>query len=81
MKTHKNLYKELCNFDNLHLAFRKARKGKSKKDYVKNFELNLQKNLECLKDDLLNKTYYPSDLKNYRTNAYQGKSIIHSMTP
>ncbi len=49
----------------MHLAFTKARKGKSKKDYVKNFELNLQKNLKCLQDDLMNKTYYPSDLNKF----------------
>ena len=65
MKTYKNLYKELCDFDNLSLAFRKARKGKSKKDYVINFESDLQENLKCLQNDLINKNYSPYPLKKF----------------
>ena len=65
MKTYKNLYQKVCSFDNLYSAFRKARRGKSKKDYVKNFESNLQKNLECLQENLTNKTYSPSNLKKF----------------
>ncbi len=65
MKTYKNLYQKLCNLDNLVSAFRKARKGKSKKDYVIKFESNLQTNLENLQKDLINKTYYSSDLKKF----------------
>lgn len=65
MKTYKNLYPRLCSFDNLQLAFRKARKGKTSKDYVGNFELNLQENLECLQKELANRTYFPSNLKKF----------------
>ncbi len=65
MKTYKNLYQKVCSFDNLILAFRKARKGKSKKDYVINFELGLQKNLKCLQNDLVNKNYSPYPLKKF----------------
>ncbi len=65
MKTYNNLYKELYNFDNLSLAFKKARRGKSKKDYVIKFELNLQTNLENLQKDLINKTYSSSNLKKF----------------
>ena len=65
MKTYKNLYQKVCSFDNLISAFRKARKGKSKKNYVINFELKLQKNLKCLQEDLINKTYFPSNLKKF----------------
>ncbi len=65
MKTYKNLYKKLCNYKNLLSAFKKARKGKSKRDYVINFESELQKNLKCLQEDLINKTYFPSNLKKF----------------
>jgi retron-type reverse transcriptase len=65
MKTHKNLYKKLCSFDNLLFAFQKARKGKSNKPYVINFEKNLEKNLRVLQEDLINKTYNPSNLSKF----------------
>ena len=65
MKTYKNLYQKIYSFENLISAFRKARKGKSKKDYVINFESELQKNLKCLQEDLINKTYFPSNLKKF----------------
>ncbi len=65
MKTYKNIYRKVCKFDNLMLAFRRARKGKSKRDYVIRFESELQKNLKCLQNDLINKTYFPSDLKKF----------------
>ncbi len=65
MKTYNNLYKKLCSFDNLVLAFKKARKGKLKKNYVINFELKLQKNLKCLQEDLINREYYPCQLKKF----------------
>ena len=37
MKTCKNLYPKIYNLSNLILAWRKARKGKTKKDYIKEF--------------------------------------------
>ena len=42
MKTHKNLYHQVYNLNNLVLAYKKARKGKTKKDYVIEFEKNLK---------------------------------------
>lgn len=65
MKTYKKLYKKVCSLDNLNSAFKKAKKGKSKKDYVISFELNLKENLECLKQDLINKNYKPHSLKKF----------------
>jgi len=47
------------------LAFRKARKGKSKKSYVIKFESNLKENLKTLQKDLINKTYSLSNLKKF----------------
>ncbi|MFH1270956.1 MAG: reverse transcriptase domain-containing protein [Nanoarchaeota archaeon] len=63
MKTHKNLYKKLCSWENIVLAYKKARKGKTKKPCVLKFEENLHKNLKQLQNELLNKTYQPEPLK------------------
>lgn len=65
MKTYKNLYKELCSHKNLLSAFKKARKGKSKRDYVITFESDLQNNLKILQNDLTNKNYFPYPLKKF----------------
>ncbi len=50
---------------NLFLAWRKARKGKTKKDYVKEFEKDLIKNLLELHEELKNQTYKPKPLKTF----------------
>jgi retron-type reverse transcriptase len=50
---------------NLILAWRKARKGKTKKDYVIKFEENLIKNLLNLHEELKNQTYFPKPLKTF----------------
>jgi RNA-directed DNA polymerase len=65
MKTHKKLYDKLCSKENLYLAYRKARKGKSKKASVIEFEDNLEENLNKLQEELLNLTYKPLPLKRF----------------
>ncbi len=65
MKTHKHLYKELYSKENLILAFKKARKGKSKKAYVINFESSLENNIKSLQYDLKNNLYRPHKLKKF----------------
>jgi hypothetical protein len=44
-KTFKHLYPQIYDFENLYRAYRKARKGKRKKEEVAAFELNLEANL------------------------------------
>jgi len=39
------MYKDLCSYKNFVSTFKKARKGKTKKRYVKRFEKNLKENL------------------------------------
>ena len=63
MKTYKNIYEKIYSLDNLILAWRKARKGKIRKDYVIDFETNLIKNLLMLHEELKNQTYKPKPLK------------------
>ena len=65
MKTYKNLYEIIISLDNLILAWRKARKGKTKKDYVIEFEKKLRKNLLKLHKELKNQTYKPKHLQTF----------------
>ena len=65
MKSHKNLYPKLCSFENLELAFKKARRDKTSLPYVVEFEKDLEKNLTKIQKELINQTYKPSPLKRF----------------
>ena len=65
MKTYKHFYDEIISLKNLILAYKKARKGKTKKDYVKNFEENLAYNLKILHEELKNQTYKPKPMETF----------------
>ncbi len=62
MRTYTNLYPNICSHDNLELAFRKARKHKTSKSYVTEFEANLEGNITQLKRELETLTYSPSEM-------------------
>lgn len=55
-------YEKIYNMSNLLLAWRKARKGKTKKKYVKEFEKDTLGNLFKLHSELKNQTYQPKPL-------------------
>jgi len=57
-----NLFEQIYNLSNLILAWRKARKGKSKKKYVLEFEKDTLGNLLKLQEELKNQTYKPKPL-------------------
>lgn len=59
------LYEDICSINNLANAWRKVRKGKTKKLYVIEFEKDLRENLLQLKKELLDQTYYPKPLKTF----------------
>lgn len=65
MKTYKNLYEKICSLNNLILAWKKARKGKTKKYYIIEFEKNLINNLKELQKELETETYTPKPLKTF----------------
>src|SRR3989344_4302065 len=65
MKTHKNLYPRIYNKKNLVLAWKKARKGKTKKDYVIKFEEDLPQNLKSLHEELKHENYFPKPLETF----------------
>ena len=59
MKTHRNLYPQVCDWDNLYRAYRKARKGKRGRPPAATFEYYLEDNLVHLHEELVEKTYTP----------------------
>ncbi|MDJ0805855.1 MAG: reverse transcriptase/maturase family protein [Gammaproteobacteria bacterium] len=54
-----HLWEQIVAFDNLLLAYRKARKGKRTRDEVARFGLNLERELFELQNSLRGKTYQP----------------------
>ncbi|MBI5398401.1 hypothetical protein HZB03_02955 [Candidatus Woesearchaeota archaeon] len=65
MKTFRNLYADLCSYDNLYLAYKQARKHKTRKQYVTAFERDLKQNLLLLRTELLLHSYRPMPLKTF----------------
>jgi retron-type reverse transcriptase len=65
MKTYNNLYDKIISNDNLQEAWRRARKGKTKKEYVIDFEKDTIGNLFKLHEELKNQTYSPKPLKTF----------------
>jgi len=89
MKTYKNLYSKLCSFDNLKLAFRKARRDKSLIPYVIKFENNLEEELMKLHKELSSLTYKPLSLKRFiirdpktrtiHASAFRDRVVYHAI--
>lgn len=65
MKTYNNLYDKLYSYENLELAFKKAIKRKTLKDYVIDFEADLKENLLKLQFELQTFTYKPAPIKTF----------------
>ncbi len=65
MKSYTTLYPKLYSFENLYLAYKKARKRKRKRIYILLFEKNLINNLFKLQEELKNQSYKPKPLKTF----------------
>jgi retron-type reverse transcriptase len=65
MKSYKYLYPKIYSIRNLCVAYRSARKHKTKKEYVIEFESNLRENLLQLQKELKNETYMPKPLRTF----------------
>lgn len=65
MAAYRNLWRELCSYNNLELAFRKARKHKTLKLCVVEFEQNLAENISLLRTELLFHIYKPRPLETF----------------
>ena len=62
LKTYRNIFPRVCDYDNLFLAFLKAKQRKAKKNYVIEFENGLENELYSLQWELLTYTYKPKPL-------------------
>ena len=62
IKTYKNLYPKIYSYNNLLLAYKKAKKRKSSKQYVIDFQKDKQSNILNIKKELEKQTYKPSKL-------------------
>src|SRR3989344_257159 len=72
------LYSKICNNDNLLLAWQNAKKGKTKRRYVKRFQKGLKANLQKLQEELLNQTYEPCALKTFTLRDPKTRKISKS---
>ena len=78
MKSHKNLYENIFSLENLFLAYKKARKGKTLKNYVIEFEKDLNKNLIDLHNELKNQAYKPKPLETFVLRDPKTRTISKS---
>lgn len=65
MKTYNDLYETFYSNKNLIVAWKKARKGKTKRDYIKKFEEHFRENILQLKKELQDESYKPSSLTRF----------------
>ncbi len=65
MKTYKNLYGELCSYENLERAYEKAKHHKTSTKAAIEFEKNWQPNLCTLMNELREQTYTPQSLRKF----------------
>jgi len=64
MKRYGNLFEQITAIENIYDAYRKARRGRGWQDTIKNFNKNLDENLNNIQQSLINKTFTTSE---YRT--------------
>ena len=74
----RDLWQELCSYENLSVAFRKARRHKTLKPYVIEFEKNLNDNLLSLRTELSIHSYRPKPLKSFIVRDPKTRKISKS---
>ncbi len=79
MKRLGGIWPRIVSFDNLLLAYHKARRGKGGSPDVARFALNLEKELFRLQRELLDDTYWPSAYRLFR--IYERKPRIIAAAP
>ena len=63
MKTIRNVFQQICSFENLYLAYQKARRGKRYRMYAVGFESRLEENLFLLGKEISDGTYTPGEYR------------------
>ncbi len=79
MELNEEIYEDICSLDNLILAWKKARKGKTKRRYVKRFQRELMNNLLKIKEELLTQKYQPNRLKTFILRDPKTRKISKSV--
>jgi retron-type reverse transcriptase len=79
MKTYRNLYPKITDFQNLYWAFKRAARGKRSKSDVASFEYDLEDNLFALQEELENGGYRPGKYHNF--HIYDPKPRLISAAP
>jgi len=77
MKSKGNLYPKIYSMNNLIKAYKKARKRKTKRHAIIEFEKDLVDNLENLQKSLISKTYQPSPMKRFIVQDPKSR-VIHA---
>jgi retron-type reverse transcriptase len=67
LKRHGNLWNKIISYDNLHLAYKTAKRGKGTRTAITEFEKDIKGNLLRLQDSLIHKTF--------TTSKYKSKTI------
>lgn len=65
MKTHKNLFQKVCNYESLYNAYLKAKRGKNTFPEVIRFNYNLEAELSKLQYELQNQTYQTGKYRHF----------------
>src|SRR3989344_4571655 len=75
---HDIMFLKICSYENLFNAYIKARKGKTQKHYVLEFEKNLKENLLHLRTELLFHSYRPQPLNIFIVHDPKTRKISKS---
>ena len=79
MKTYKNLYPQIYDFENIHRAYLKARRNKRYKAEVLEFSAHLEENLIDIQNRLVWKMYQPGPYKLF--TIYEPKERLIAALP
>ena len=75
MKRAANLFESIVDFDNLYLAFWKARKGKNAKAEVRRFRENINEEILSLRDDLVSEAMRVGDYHYFEVHDPKRRQI------
>ncbi len=75
MKRYNNLYEKICSFENLYLAYLKARECKRYKSEILKFSYHLENNLLNLRKELLDQNYKHGSYRTFIVNDSKKRII------
>lgn len=73
------MYPQITNFENLYMAWRKARKGKRNKSTVATFQQNLDNELILLHDELQSQTWQSGGYRSFTVHEPKRRKISASL--